>query len=118
MTKFAQDIILTPVITEKSSSEIAEGKYTFKVAKNATKTEIKEAVEKLFDVRVVAVNTANYDGKVRRQRYALGRTPAFKKAVVTIDTEGKTMTYLAKGGKSTKVNAKVKTSIEEFGFGQ
>ena len=89
MTKFAQDIILTPVITEKSTSEIAEGKYTFKVAKTATKTEIKEAVEKLFDVRVVAVNTANYDGKLRRQRYAIGRTPSYKKAVVTLTPDSK-----------------------------
>ena len=118
MSKFAQDIIIAPVITEKSTSEIAEGKYTFKVAKTATKTEIKEAVEKLFGVKVLSVNVANYDGKVRRQRYALGRTPSFKKAVVTIDTEGKASTYLGKGGKATKVNAKVKTSIEEFGFGQ
>lgn len=118
MTKFAQDIILTPVITEKSTSEIAEGKYTFKVAKTATKTEIKEAVEKLFNVKVLSVNVANYDGKLRRQRYALGRTPSFKKAVVTIATSAPEATYLAKGGKATKANAKVKTSIEEFGFGQ
>jgi len=118
MTKFAQDIILTPVITEKSTSEIAEGKYTFKVAKTATKTEIKEAVEKLFDVRVVGVNVTNYDGKIRRQRYAFGRTPSFKKAVVTIDTEAKEIAYLTKGGKASKAAKKYKTSIEEFGFGQ
>ncbi|MCR5804637.1 MAG: 50S ribosomal protein L23 [Clostridia bacterium] len=114
----AQDIILTPVITEKSTSEIAEGKYTFKVAKTATKTQIKEAVEKLFNVRVIGVNVTNYDGKLRRQRYALGRTPSYKKAVVTIATEAKDITYLGKGGKATKVGKKYKTSIEEFGFGQ
>ena len=118
MTKLAQDIILKPVITEKSTSEIAEGKYTFKVATDATKTQIKDAVEKLFNVRVLSVNVANYDGKLRRQRYAIGRTPAFKKAIVTIATESKDITYLGKGGKATKVGKKYKTSIEEFGFGQ
>ena len=118
MTRAPQDIILAPVITEKSSGEIADGKYTFKVAVDATKTEVKMAVEKLFNVKVVAVNTANFDGKVKRQRYQFGRTPAYKKAVVTIDTEGKDVTYLAKGGKTTKVGGKYKTSIEEFGFGQ
>ena len=118
MTKSAQDIILAPVITEKSAGEMADGKYTFKVAKTATKTEVRNAVEKLFGVKVVSVNTTNYDGKLKRQRYQLGRTPAFKKAVVTIDTVGKDATYLTKGGKSTKVAAKYKTSIEEFGFGQ
>ena len=116
--KAPQDIILAPVITEKSAGEMADGKYTFKVATSATKTEVRMAVEKLFGVKVVAVNTANFDGKVKRQRYQFGRTPAFKKAVVTIDTEGKAATYLEKGGKETKVSTKYKTSIEEFGFGQ
>lgn len=118
MMKSAQDIILAPVITEKSAGEIADGKYTFKVAKTATKIDVKNAVEKLFGVKVVAVNTTNYDGKVKRQRYQYGRTPSFKKAVVTIDTEGKASEYLTKGGKSVKASAKYKTSIEEFGFGQ
>ena len=112
------DVILKPVITEKTMIIAAEGKYTFLVAPSADKIEIANAVEKLFNVKVVSVNTTNYDGKLKRQRYQLGRTPAFKKAVVTIDTEGKEATYLAKGGKSTKVSAKYKTSIEEFGFGQ
>ncbi len=117
MIKTAQDIIIAPVITEKSSNEIAEGKYTFKVAVNATKTDVKKACEELFGVKVTGVNVANYDGKLRRQRYQLGRTPAFKKAVVTIDTEGKEASYLGKGGKDVKVSKKYKTSIEDFGFG-
>ncbi len=117
MIKTAQDIIIAPVITEKSSGEMAEGKYTFKVAVNATKTEIKKAVEEIFEVKVTAVNVANYDGKLKRQRYQLGRTPAFKKAVVTIDTDGKEMSYIGKGGKAVKVSKKYKTSIEDFGFG-
>ena len=118
MMKAPQDIILAPVITEKSSYDVAEGKYTFKVAVNANKTEIKYAVESLFGVKVVSVNTSNFDGKLKRQRYTCGRTPAYKKAIVTIATESKDGAYLTKGGKSTKVSAKYKTSIEEFGFGQ
>ena len=117
MSKAPQDIILVPVITEKSAGEIADGKYTFKVAKDATKVDVKNAVQQLFNVKVTSVNTANFDGKVKRQRYQFGRTPSYKKAVVTIDTEGTAETYLAKGGKSTKVATKYKTSIEEFGFG-
>lgn len=116
--KTAQDVILAPVITEKSVDNIAVGKYTFKVAPTASKTEIADAVEKIFNVKVTSVNTANFDGKVKRQRYAIGRTPAFKKAIVTIDTEGNAVQYLAKGGKTTKSKASYKTSIEEFGFGQ
>ncbi|MCR5059828.1 MAG: 50S ribosomal protein L23 [Saccharofermentans sp.] len=116
--KAAQDVILTPVITEKSAGVIDDGKYTFKVAVGANKTEIKEAVEKLFGVKVIGVNIANYDGKVKRQRYTFGRTPAYKKAIVTIDTEGKEVSYLGKGGKAVKSSDKFKTSIEEFGFGQ
>ena len=83
--KAPQDVILAPVITEKSAGVIDEGKYTFKVAVSANKTEIKDAVEKLFGVKVTGVNIANYDGKMKRQRYTVGRTPSFKKAVVTID---------------------------------
>ena len=116
--KAPQDVILTPVITEKSAGVIDEGKYTFKVAVGANKTEIKNAVEKLFGVKVTGVNIANYDGKKKRQRYVVGRTPSFKKAIVTIDTEGKDVKYLGKGGKAAKTSGKFKTSIEEFGFGQ
>ena len=64
--KFAQDIILRPVITEESMMGTAEKKYSFKVAKDATKPEIKEAVEKLFGVKVAKVNTMNCKGHLRR----------------------------------------------------
>ena len=117
MIKTAQDIIIAPVITEKSSEAMADGKYTFKVATYATKIDVKNAVEQLFGVKVLSVNTANFDGKLKRQRYQYGRTPAFKKAVVTIDMEGKETSYLTKGGKSAKTAKKYKTSIEDFGFG-
>ena len=118
MTKAPQDIILKPIVTEKSSIDAALGKYSFKVDGRATKTEIRIAIEQLFDVKVVDVNTMNYDGKKKRTRGIPGMTSAWKKAVVTIATETKDGTYLVKGGKSAKLSAKYKTSIEEFGFGQ
>ena len=68
MSKAPQDIIIKPIITEKSSSQGAECKYTFQVAKTATKTDVRKAVEQLFEVKVVAVNTESYDGKKKRQR--------------------------------------------------
>ena len=118
MSKAPQDIIIKPIITEKSSFDAAEGKYTFQVAKTATKTDVRKAVEQLFEVKVVAVNTVNYDGKKKRQRYVEGTTASFKKAVVTIDMEAKDVSYLGKGGKTAKSDKKYKTAIEEFGIGQ
>ena len=59
----AEDIILAPIVTEKSSVDMQEGKYTFRVAKNATKVDIKNAVEKLFEVKVLSVNTMRVSGK-------------------------------------------------------
>ena len=116
--KTPYDVILKPVITEKSMTVAEQGKYTFIVAPEANKDEIKDAAEKLFGVKVTGVNIANFDGKVKRQRGKAGKTAAYKKAVVTIATEGKDISYLGKGGKAVKRGAKYKTSIEEFGFGQ
>jgi len=82
--KNPRDILKKPVITEKSVSLIGDNKYTFLVDKKANKTEIKQAVEKLFNVVVVKVNTMNVKGKPRRVRYQVGRTPDVKKAVVTL----------------------------------
>ena len=118
MTKAPQDIILKPIITEKSSIESALGKYSFKVDEKATKTEIRIAIEQLFNVRVLSVNTSCFDGKVKRQRGFIGTTPSYKKAIVSIKTEAKDTTYKGKGGKAVKLAGKYKTSIEEFGFGQ
>ena len=81
------DVILKPVITEKSMAAMAENKYTFVVSKSANKTEIKKAVEAIFDVKVEKVNTLNYDGKMKRMGRTQGRTASFKKAVVKL-TEG------------------------------
>ncbi|SDA09747.1 large subunit ribosomal protein L23 [Ruminococcus sp. YE71] len=84
MEKIASDIILKPIITEDSISRLADGKYTFKVAKNATKVEIAKAVEKLFDVEVAKVNTISVKGKEKRMGRYAGFRPDWKKAIVTL----------------------------------
>lgn len=109
-----EEIIIAPVVTEKSNDELQEGKYTFKVNKKATKVEIAKAVEKLFNVKVLKVNTMNVNGKKKRVGYHVGKTSDWKKAIVTIDTNPGEVTYLAKGGKVTKVSKKFKDSIDEF----
>ena len=91
--KFAQDIILRPVITEESMMGTAEKKYSFKVAKDATKPEIKEAVEKLFGVKVAKVNTMNCTGHLRRYGRFEGYTESWKKAVVTLTEDSKTIEF-------------------------
>jgi len=118
MMKHAEDILLRPYVTEKSNLEIAEGKYTFIVDTKATKTEIRMAAEKLFQVKVLSVNTVNYDGKEKRQGAHSGFTPAYKKAMVKIGLDGKQVSYLTKGKKETTNAKKIKTSIEEFGVSQ
>ena len=110
----AEEIIIKPIVTEKSSANLQENKYTFRVAKKATKIEIKRAVEKLFGVKVLSVNTMTVKGKEKRVRYQVGRTSDWKKAIVTVDANPAEKTYLAKGGKETKVSKKYKTSIEEI----
>jgi large subunit ribosomal protein L23 len=87
MEKIASDIILKPIITEDSISRLADGKYTFKVAKNATKVEIAKAVEKLFDVEVAKVNTISVKGKEKRMGRYAGFRPDWKKAIVTLKGE-------------------------------
>lgn len=114
----AHDIIKRPIITEKSTADAAIGKYTFEVATVATKTQVRQAVEQLFNVKVVKVNTVNYDGKTKRQGVHVGQRNDWKKAVVTIDTDPKAATYLQKGGKTATAAKKYKNTIEEFGFGQ
>ena len=110
----AEDIIIAPVVTEKSSDGIQEGKYTFKVNKKATKIDIKRAVEKLFEVKVLAVNTVTVKGKEKRVGRNVGKTSDWKKAIVTIDTNAGEKSYLTKGGKEVKVSKKYKDSIDEF----
>lgn len=109
-----EDIIIKPVVTEKSNDGLQAGKYTFKVNKKATKVDIARAVEKLFDVKVVNVNTVTVKGKEKRVGVHVGKTTDWKKAIVTIDTNPADKTYLAKGGKETKISKKYKDSIDEF----
>ena len=110
----AEEIIIAPIVTEKSNNGLQEGKYTFKVNKKATKVEIGKAVEKLFGVKVLNVNTMIVKGKTKRVRYVEGKTPDWKKAIVTIDINPADKTYLGKGGKAVKVSKKYKDSIDEF----
>ncbi|WP_082034429.1 50S ribosomal protein L23 [Nigerium massiliense] len=79
-----RDVLLAPVVSEKSYSLLDENKYTFLVAKGANKTEIKIAVEQVFDVKVVSVNTINRLGKKRRTRAGVGKRPDTKRAIVTV----------------------------------
>lgn len=116
--KNAHDIIIKPVITERSTMLLADGRYTFQVAPEATKPEIRRAVEELFGVKVLKVNTSRVDGKEKRVGVHRGRTASWKKAVVQIDMDPEADTYLTEGGKENKVERKYKTVIEEFGFGQ
>ena len=91
--KSVYDIIIRPVLTEKSYATIADKKYVFVVDKTANKTEIKEAVEKLFGVKVDSVNTLRTIGKIRRQGRTQGRTPEIKKAYVTLKSDSKPIEF-------------------------
>ena len=91
--KLAQEIILSPVITEESMMGTAEKKYTFKVAKDATKVDIKKAVETLFGVKVEKVNTMNVRGQLRRYGRFEGYKASWKKAIVTLTAESKTIEF-------------------------
>ena len=91
--KMIQDIIIAPVITEASMDRIANKTYTFKVAKNATKPEIAKAVEVMFGVEVDTVNTINMKKKAKRQGYTSGYTAAWKKAIVTLKPDSKTIEF-------------------------
>ena len=92
--KTAYDIIKRPIITEKSMAATAEKKYTCEVAKDANKIEIAKAVEEIFGVKVAKVNTLNVQGKMKRVgRYPQGRTASWKKAMVTLTADSKTIEF-------------------------
>ena len=92
--KFIQDIIIKPLITEQSMDLISEKKYCFEVAKNATKPEIAKAVEAMFEgTKVAAVNTINMKAKPKRLRYVEGKTASWKKAIVTLTEDSKTIEF-------------------------
>ena len=89
----AHDIIIAPVITEKSMAGIADKKYTFKVAKTAGKVEIANAVEEVFGVKVAKVNTISVRGQERRRGRFSGYTASWKKAVVTLKADSKPIEF-------------------------
>lgn len=82
-----RDILIRPVISEKSYGLLEENKYTFEVSPDANKTQIKIAVEKVFDVTVVSVNTLNRQGKRKRTRYGYGKRKDVKHAIVTLSED-------------------------------
>ncbi len=91
--KSAADIIVRPLITEKSMDAIGEKCYTFEVARDATKPEIARAVEELFGVKVEKVNTINMKKKPKRVGYHMGYTSVWKKAIVTLTEDSKTIAF-------------------------
>ena len=92
--KSAYDIIKKPVLTEKSYAEMANRKYTFEVAITANKTEIKQALEAVFEgVKVDSVNTMRTIGKIKRQGRYSGRTPEVKKAIITLKKDSKAIPF-------------------------
>ena len=80
----ARDIIIRPLITEKSTTLMAEGKYVFEVAKAANKIEIAKAISQIFKVKVASVNTINVEGKVKRMGRSIGKRSDYKKAIVKL----------------------------------
>ena len=91
--KLAQDIIIKPIITEASMMGVAFKKYTFKVAADANKVEIAKAVEELFGVKVAKVNTLTVNGKMRRYGRFEGYKASWKKAIVTLTEDSKTIEF-------------------------
>jgi len=89
----AHDIIVRPILSEKSYADIATKKYTFEVAKAANKTQIKKAVEEIFKVKVESVNISNVYGKIKRQGKHEGLTGSYKKAIVQLTSDSKTIEF-------------------------
>ena len=87
------DVIIRPIITERSMAGAAEKRYVFEVAPTAGKIEIKKAVEEIFGVKVEKVNTANYEGKIKRQGAHMGRRASFKKATVQLTEDSKAIEF-------------------------
>ena len=89
----AQDIVIKPIITEKSMEGLQDKKYTFRVAKEANKIQIAQAVEELFGVKVSKVNTMNCRGRSKKVGMNRGTTPDWKKAIVTLTEDSKTIEF-------------------------
>ncbi|MEN9713868.1 MAG: hypothetical protein RLZZ164_532 [Actinomycetota bacterium] len=84
INKDPRDVIIKPIVSEKSYNLIDNGKYTFEVAPDSNKTEIKQAIERIFKVEVASVNTLNRSGKTRRTKFGLGKRKDTKRAIVTL----------------------------------
>ena len=112
-----RDVLIAPVVSEKSYGLLDANKYTFLVHPDANKTEIKIAVEKVFDVKVTSVNTINRQGKTRRTRYGLGKRPNTKRAIVSL-AEGHRIDIFGGpvSGRSVKASARA-SEIEVDGQG-
>ena len=91
--KNMHDVIVHPIITEDSMARLADKKYTFEVAAGANKIEIKKAVEEIFKVEVLKVNTISVKSKNKRVGYHLGKTSEWKKAIVTLKSDSKTIEF-------------------------
>lgn len=91
MNKF--DIVKRPIVTEQSMEQMEENKYTFEVEKNATKPEIKEAIEEIFGVKVEKISTMNVRGKLKRQGVHQGRRPSWKKAIVKLTDDSEPIEF-------------------------
>ena len=91
--KTPYDVIIAPIVTETSMGNIADKKYTFKVAKDANKIEIKDAIEKIFSVKVLSVNTMTVKGKKKRQGRFVGYRPSWKKAMVKLSDDSKEIQF-------------------------
>lgn len=87
------DIIIKPVITEKSMAQMADRQYTFMVHVDSNKSMVKRAVEEVFGVKVEDVKTLNYDGKLKRVGRSIGRRSSFKKAIIKLTSDSKTIEF-------------------------
>ena len=90
---YAHDIIIRPIISEQSMDQLAEKKYTFEVKKSANNIEIKKAIEEIFGVKVESVNTLNMMGKMKRMGRYEGRRASWKKAIVKLTADSKTIEF-------------------------
>jgi large subunit ribosomal protein L23 len=95
--KSPRDVIIRPVVSEKSYAGLEGNRYTFLVAPDANKTEIKEAIQQIWNVRVLGVNTINRKGKVKRTRISTGKRPDQKRAVVSLAAGDTIEIFEAKG---------------------
>ena len=91
--KTPYDVLIRPIVSERSMDDAAEKKYTFKVSPKANKTEIKAAVEEAFGVEVEKINTSNFEGKLKRQGRFVGRQADYKKAIVKLTEKSKAIEF-------------------------